>query len=227
MIDLRTLRTVVSLLLTVLLSSGIADGAEHYSEQSVGIFLYENLDGRHASSSLAGTSVSSSLNGVFGSVRVLDKVPLVSNESVRMLSAMTAGREVTISAIRTWMVGGIIQAPTITLADNAIKFRDLTWHLDQESCLAWCADQGLDFALVGSVTGRTNPVESVRSGGGRKPHSVHAVAGLQLIEIATQKATWTHTYAPKGVGFDPQIVFSDLMVQLGENIGRDIKGSIN
>jgi len=219
--------SLVVFVLSMLSCAGIAMAGQDLSKFGVGVFIYENLEGYHLSGSMSGTSSSTALQTVFERIRVFDRVPLESNESVRILTEMTEGREVVLTPIRVWLTGGIIQPPTITFKDDAIKFQDLTWHVDQPACFSLSSESALEYVLVGSITGLVNEVKSVDSTGGRDLTTVQVAATLQLLEVSTSRAVWANSYRPKRAGFDPRTTFIDLLAELGDEVGKDIAAHFN
>jgi hypothetical protein len=86
--------------LVLLATLGLATSAGAESgKSSLGIYLYENIEGFHTVSSTANARFASSLLPVFTKITTNDKVPLESNESVRILDELTKDRKVTVTTV--------------------------------------------------------------------------------------------------------------------------------
>ncbi len=204
----------------LLLSLASAAGAQT-SGLSLGIYIFENLEGYHSVSSAAGTELSNLLQADWPKVMVFDKVPLESNETVRILEEMTEDRKVVVTAINTWLQGGVISTPTVTFADDAIKFKDLTWHLDQAAVQADAAERGLSHVLIGTFTGL---VKEAGTGGG-KLVSVQVLANVRVMKTADGSVAWSGTYRDRAAGFDPRSAFDETVLKIAGKIGEEARKS--
>ena len=193
---------------------------------ALGIYIYEHIEGYHRVASTAGTEITSALLTTFDRVMAHDGIPLESNETVRILDEMTKDREVVITTITTWLRGEVIAAPTIKFKDDAIKFKDLTWHVDQDAVLEHAREQKLDHVLIGSISGLVNAVKSASSGSGRQLYSVQAVANLRLLDLEKGATLWAKTYRETQTGFDARSVFESLAAAVGEQAGVDINAQL-
>jgi hypothetical protein len=187
---------------------------------SLGIYIYENIEGYHTVSSTAGTELTSAFLPVFEKVMVYDRIPLQSNETVRILEEMTEDRKVAITAISTWLSGGVISAPTVTFADDDIKFKDLTWHIDQEAIIADAKKTGMTHALIGTISGFVKSVEGMDAKG--RLVSVNATANLKLLDVSQGTVVWAETYRDVKAGFDARSAFEDAVLDLSAKAGGDV-----
>lgn len=210
---------VVGLFLLAGAHAGAQSGA-------LGIYIYESIEGYHRVASTAGTEITSTLLTTFDRVLANDKIPLESNETVRILDEMTKDREVVVTTITTWLRGEVITAPTVKFKDDAIKFTDLTWHVNQDAVLEHAREQKLDHVLIGSITGLVNPVRSANSESGRQLFSVQAVANLRLLDLEEDSAIWAETYRETQAGFDARSIFETLAAGIGEQAGEDIHAQL-
>ena len=187
---------------------------------SIGLYIYENIERAHTISSTAGTELGNTLLKYFKKVSVIDRVPLESNETVRILDEMTKERKVTVTSIHTWLSGGVISSPTLTFADDAIKFKDLTWHIDSDEIIKDAGKRGLKKVLYGDFSGyvaQTNP-NNPRLG------SVTVVANLRLMTVDGESVEWAKTYRSVTAGFDPRVAFDDAVVSICETVSEDLRG---
>jgi len=160
---------------------------------------------------------------IFKRVTTNNKVPLESNESVRILSDMTKNRNVEIVALNTWIAGNIISAPTVTFADDDIKFRDLTWHVDENSINKSAKKIGLDMVISGSFTGlvrQSTAAERIQS---NKLSSVSVIANLKLMNVTDQGVIWTKTYNEVVAGFDPRVAFNEAVLNISKKAATELK----
>jgi hypothetical protein len=193
---------------------------------SVGIYVYENLEGAHTPSSASGTRLAALLASSATQVLAVDKVPLVSNESVRILDKLTEDRKIVVAAVHTWFTGNVIAAPTITLADDAIKFQDLTWHVDRETVLVQAAKDGQTQALIGTATGLIKEAGNRAAQSGSKLRSVTVEADFQLIDVRTGAASWAQHFRVVNAGFDPRVAFDDGLTQVAELAAKELQTMI-
>ena len=192
----------------------------------VGIYVYETLEGHHSVSSSSGTLLVGSLLPHCAQVIALDKVPLESNETVRILEEMTKDRKVVITAVSTWLTGGVLAAPTITLADDAIKFKDLTWHIDHKAVLKDAQQRGLTYALVGSAVGLARETAERAAGTGTPLVVVTIQGDFQLIDIRTDAAVWAKTYRETQAGVDARTGFDGGVLRVAKLVGDDLAKSL-
>jgi len=194
--------------------------ADTGSKGSLAIYIYENIEGYHTVSSTAGTELSNLFIPVFGKVMSNDNIPLESNETVRILEEMTKDRKVTVTVLNTWLSGGGLSVPTITFADDSIKFRDLTWHVDQKAILADAKEKGMTHALFGSISGLVKGVEG--EGARRRLVSVNTIANLKLVDISKGTVVWAKAYRETKAGFDARTAFDDAVVSLSAKAGNEL-----
>jgi hypothetical protein len=194
--------------------------AEGKIGKSLGIYIYESIEGFHSVSSAAGTRLASTLKPFFNKVQSFDKIPLESNESVRILEEMTKDRKIVITAISTWLSGGVIAAPTVTFADDDIKFRDLTWHVNQDAVMKDADDKDMSHVLIGSFSGMIKAAAKQADSRG-KLLSVTVIANLRLIEAGGGTTLWADTYREVRAGFDPRVVFDEVVEEISKKAGRD------
>jgi hypothetical protein len=188
----------------------------------VGVYLYENVEGFHTAGAACGTSLAEQLAPNAKGVIAVDKVPLESNETVRILDELTKDRKTVIAAVHTWLAGGAISTPSVTLADDAIKFKDLTWHVDQEAILKEAGKMDLSHVLLGTVTGLVKESGNRAAQSGSKLFSVTVQANFQLLEVASGTGLWAKTYRDVKAGFDPRTAFDAGALHVGEMAGKDL-----
>ncbi|UCF04165.1 MAG: hypothetical protein JSV33_09440 [bacterium] len=205
----------------VLLALCAASSCPATTKSSLGIYLYENIEGYHTTSSTAGTELSNKLLKVFDKVMVFDKVPLESNETVGILEKMTEDRKVTVTAISTWLTGNVISAPSITFADDDIKFKDLTWHIDQDVVLAEARKNTMTYVLIGSFDGIVKKVGNKKLNPDGRLLSVTVLGNIRLIDVAENTIIWAKTYQDIKNGFDARIAFDKAVSKLSGHIGKD------
>ncbi|MBN2069952.1 MAG: hypothetical protein JW814_00735 [Candidatus Krumholzibacteriota bacterium] len=219
---MRDLKRLCRLVLIVCVLTAMIPGLSRAGEKagSIGLYIYENIEGAHTVSSTAGTELTNTLLGSFRKVSVIDKVPLESNETVRILDEMTKDRKVTVTSIHTWLSGGVISSPTLTFADDAIKFKDLTWHIDHEKIIKDATERGLDKVLFGDFSGYIADTNSSN----RKLGSVTVVANLRLMTVKGESVEWAKTYRSVTAGFDPRVTFDEAVVNICKAIADDLSG---
>ena len=186
-------------------------------KKSVGVYIYENIEGYHQSAAVSGPAMFDSLKEMFGTVNFVDKVPLESNETARILEEMTEGRKVVVSNINTWLTGGVISSPTITFADDAIKFKDLTWHIDENKILEEAKAQKLTHVLIGTFTGK---VKGSSTNG--KTLAVNVSASLKLLSTTGSGVIWAKYYNDVKAGFDARVAFEDAAITISKQAGKDL-----
>lgn len=209
--------------LAFLLFLSIADSTSETSglKGSLGIYIYENVEGYHTVSSTAGTELMNILLPAFTKIMVHDRIPLESNETVRILEKMTEDRKVTLTTINTWLAGGAISIPTITFADDDIKFKDLTWHIDQDAVITDVEMKGMTHVLFGSISGFVKSVEGKDAK--KRLVSVNAIANIRLVDISEGTTVWAKTYRDVKAGFDARTAFDDAVVDLSARVGDEIQ----
>lgn len=207
---------IVMAILLVLVPAGSESGKK---VSSIGLYIFENIEGYHTVSSTAGTELTNVLLKHFKKVSVVDRVPLESNETVRILEEMTKERKVTITSIHTWLSGGVISSPTLTFADDAIKFKDLTWHIDSDKVVRDASEKGLKKILYGSFTGYIGETNNVNARLG----SVTVVANLRLMTTDGESVEWAKTYRAVTAGFDPRVAFDEAVVNICKTVSEDLE----
>jgi len=176
---------------------------------SLGIYVYENIEGFHTVSSTANTMLASSFQPVFAKITTNDKVPLESNETVRILDEMTKDRKVTVTPLTAWISGNVISAPTLTFANDSIKFMDLTWHIDENALKEDAKAKNLNYALMGSFSGM---VKNARGNGSEVKNrllSVTVIANMKLIDLKDDSIIWAWSHTAVAAGFDSRVAFND------------------
>lgn len=192
----------------------------------VGIYIYENLESAHTPSSASGTKLASLLSPHFAQVLAADKVPLESNESVRILDALTKDRKVVIATVHTWLAGNVVAAPSITIADDAIKFQDLTWHVDHQAAITDAARAGCTQILIGTATGLVKEAGNRSAQSGSRLFSVTVMADFQLIDIQKSSTIWAQHYRLVNAAFDPRVGFDDGLIQVAEMAAKEIQSKV-
>ena len=208
------------LILSILLLMSIG-GATQADARSVGVYIYETLEGYHQSMGVGGTVLADSLRVRFEGVRIFDNIPLESNESVRILDEMTEGREVVLTPVVTILNGTAIAPPAVTMSDDALNFQDLTWHVDQDAVIAHAKENNLTHVLIGRIEGRANRSRSATSSG-RALISVQATANLRLLNIADNTSEWSQTIEDTQAGFDARVVFDRLVMELSRTAAKKL-----
>jgi hypothetical protein len=189
----------------------------------LGIYTYENIEGYHTVSGAAGTELINSYLPFFERVVTFDKVPLTSNETVRILEKMTKDRKIVVTAINSWLAGGVVAVPTVTLADDAIKFKDLTWHINQDSVLTDAKKKGMTHVIIGTFTGIENPVQTDAEGARKRMRSVNVLGNLRLMDVARGSVIWAKTYRQAKADFDSRLAFNAAVLAVAETAGKEAK----
>lgn len=214
---------VLVLLLAVALCFGDSASAGK-GETTLGIYLYENIEGFHTVSSTANSKFATSLLPGFARITTCDRVPLESNETVRILDEMTKDRKVVVTTLTTWMTGNVISAPTVTFADDAVKFKDLTWHVDENALLQDAKAKKLNQVLMGSFSGM------VRKTGGDESNknliSVTVISNMKLVDLRDDSMVWTGSYSEVAAGFDPRVAFNDAVIRICDTAGNELNKKI-
>jgi len=210
----------LALLTAALIHQGTARAVT--GKSSVGIYLYENIEGFHTVSSTANTLFAASLEPAFARITTCDRVPLESNETVRILEEMTEDRKVVVTTLTAWAAGGVISAPTVTFADDDIKFKDLTWHVDEKALREDAGGRKLDYALTGSFSGMVKRAGGDESEPRRRLVSVTVVSNLKLIDLRDDAVVWAGSYSEVAAGFDSRVAFNEAVTMICEIAGADI-----
>jgi hypothetical protein len=182
----------------------------------VGVYVYESIESYHSAGATAGNAIATALLPLAESAIAFDRIPLQSNETVRILSEMTKGREIVMSAIVATLAGGIIASPTMKMADDEIKFKDLTWHVDHDAVIADATKRGLTHVIIGTATGQARETADRAAGSGSKLISVTVQASLQLVDLKTGAAIWAKSLRHVQAGFDPRVAFDEGLLAIGE-----------
>lgn len=177
--------------------------------KSLGIYVYENIEGFHTVSSTANTKLAASLQPVFAKIAANDKVPLESNETVRILDELTEDRKVTVTPLTSWITGNVISAPTITFADDDIKFMDLTWHVDDNAVIEDAKAKGLSHTLIGAFSGMVKSAGGEGSEAKKRLLSVTVIANMKLINVKDGSIAWSWSHTAVAAGFDSRVAFND------------------
>lgn len=190
---------------------------------NTGVYIYENLEGKHSSASTCAVALVAHMRNHATGIVSFDRVPLQSNESVRILDQLTKDRKIIVTNISTWFGGGVVAAPTVTLADDALKFADLTWHIDRDAVLRDAADKRLAQVIVGVAEGLIKQSERPAGSSGSRLVSVTIEVNIQLLQVGTGMALWANTYTAVQAGFDPRAAFALGLQELGKTIAADIQ----
>jgi len=190
----------------------------------LGIYAYESIEGQHTVSSAAGTELANAFIPLFAKVIAFDKVPLTSNETVRILEKMTKDRKLVVTAINTWLAGGVVTAPTLTLADDSIKFKDLTWHINQDTVLADAKRNGMTHVIIGTFTGIANPPAEGEAP--KKIRPVSVLGNLRLMDVAKGTVVWAKTYRQAKADFDSRLAFNGAVLKIAETAAKDATAAL-
>ena len=219
--DLAVVAVSIAAIVLALASRG--DAIEKKKGGYLGIYTYENIEGYHTVSAAAGTELTNAYLPFFERVVAFDKVPLTSNETVRILEEMTKDRKIVVTAINSWLAGGLVAAPTVTLADDAIKFKDLTWHVNQDSVLADAKKKGMTHVMIGTFTGIEIPARSDAEGAGKRLRSVNVLGNLRLMDVARGSVIWAKTYRQAKADFDSRLAFDAAVLTVAESAAKEAK----
>ncbi len=213
------------LLLMVVTFYGDSVSAEK-EKNTLGIYLYENIEGYHTVSSTANARFAANFLPDFARITTCDRVPLESNETVRILDEMTKDRKVVVTTLTTWMTGNVISAPTVTFADDAIKFKDLTWHIDQNALLQDAKDKKLDQVLMGSFSGMVRKTDGDESKSSKNLISVTVVSNMNLFDLRENSIVWSGSYTEVAAGFDPRVAFNDAVIRICDIAAKELGNKI-
>ena len=175
------------------------------SAKTIGIYVFENLEGRNVTSSTAATILARELRDAGEQVSVASRVPLQSNETIRLLDEMSTGETLVSTRTATAFAGGgVIQFETTKISDEVLKYTDLTWHIDQAALMDLAKEAGVDYVLMGDVRGTLLPPSSV---GGGKLRSVEVSGRLQLVNVKTGMADWSDILRSRQADFQEDLAF--------------------
>ncbi|NIO29538.1 MAG: hypothetical protein GTO29_13405 [Candidatus Latescibacteria bacterium] len=190
----------------------------------LGIFVFENLEGIHTQSSTFGTSLGSQLMPMLEKVRVEDSVPLQSNETVRILDELTKDRKVVMTTLHAVFRNGVIDYPAVVFADDAVKFIDLTWKVDDDKTMELAKETGLSHCLIGTCQGIATAPHEESAAGRRGLTAVTASVNVRLHNISSGEAEWMNTYRRVVSHTDPRLAFEQAVEMVAEDIAEDLKG---
>jgi hypothetical protein len=210
--------TVAAVVLAAMLSASVAGAGLG----RVGVYVYESVESYHSAGATAGTAIATALLPLADSAIAFDRIPLQSNETVRILSEMTKGREIVMSAVVATLAGGIIASPTMKMADDDIKFKDLTWHVDYDAVVADATKRGLTHVIVGTATGQVREAADQAAKSGSKLISVTVQVNLQLIDMKTGGALWAKSLRHVQAGFDPRVAFDEGLLAVSEKATTEL-----
>lgn len=188
----------------------------------LGIFVHENLEGYHTPSSTFGTYLGSELLPVFKNLKVEHAVPLQTNETVRILDELTEERKVVWTTLQAVATNGAIEYPSVTFADDTIKFRDLTWKVDEARVAELAKKAGLTHCLVGTCTGYAASTDAKSVVGSRGLTPVTASVNVHLLNLKTDKTEWMKNYRQVVPHSDPRIAFEQAVEMIAEKIAGDL-----
>lgn len=189
----------------------------------LGVFVYENLEGMHTSSSTFGTSLGAELMDLIDKVTVSDNVPLQSNETVRLLDELTKDRKVVVTTLTAAFKNGGVDYPTVTFADDDIKFTDLTWKVDVDKVIAGAKEAGLTHALIGTCTGLVTAPHKKSAAGKRELTAVTASVNVRLFNLTTGEIDWMNTYRHVVSHTDARVAYE----QATEAAAAEVAGDLN
>jgi len=189
----------------------------------LGIYVFDNLEGRHTQSSTFGTRLGAELLPVCEKVKVEDSVPLESNETVRILDEMTKERKVVLATLHAVSRNGELEYPAIVFADDAIKFTDLTWKVDEKKVLGAAEAAGLNHCLMGTCEGMATEPNLDSAAGRRGLIAVTAVANVRLLSVPAGEAEWMNTYRQVVSHADPRLAFDQAVEMVSVQVAEDLR----
>jgi len=158
-------------------------------------------------------------------VSVASRVPLQSNETVRLLDELSTGETlVTTRTARAFAGGGVIQFETTEISDETLKYTDLTWHLDQNALMEQAKEAGVEYVLMGDVRGTLLPPSSV---GGGKLRSVEVSGRLQLVKVGTGMADWSDILRSRQADFRAELAFDKAAESGAQKIAESLLGTLS
>jgi hypothetical protein len=194
------------------------------SPVKLGIFVFENIEGYHTQSSTFGTRVGAELLSMCDDVKVEDSVPLESNETVRILEEMTEDRKVVVTTLHAAVKDGVVEYPAVVFADDAVKFADLTWKVDDGKALEAAKKAGLSHCLIGTCKGLVTPPDKESAAGRRGLSAVTASVNVRLLSVSSGKAEWMDTYRQVVSHTDARIGFEEAVEMVATRVAEDLAG---
>ncbi len=213
----------IVLLSIVVITLAVPTATPKDSAVKLGIQVFENLEGYHTQTSELGTRLGKVLMSALESIDIDDQVPLQSNETVRILDEMTKGRKVIVTTLHALSTTGGVNYPTIVFADDAIKFADLTWKLDEDAALKRAKAKGMTHCLTGVCTGLVTVPHEDTAAGKRNLSSITANINLRLHDLSTGKTVWMNTYQQVVAHSDPRLAFIQALEDIAPTIASDLQ----
>jgi len=188
-----------------------------WAQAGTGVYIYEHLEGQ----TVPGSTFCHAFSSAVGSrgYTCVDRVPLESNENVRILSEMTEGRTVVVTTLRAAWMGGQIVYPAVEMPADEIKFIDLSWHVDSDAVIEAATAAGQAEYIVGSISGQVTEGQW----SDRQTYRVTAICNVQKIFTKFGTAVWTFQKTKTGSGFDPVVVYAKLVAELGAEAAASIE----
>jgi len=217
------MKTSIVVIIAIILATPISTSIASTDKQSlghIGVYIYESLEGYHSISSTCGNLLSQGLIKCDANPSVQDRVPLVTNESVRILEEMTEDRKIVVSPVVAWFTGGSIISPSITIADDDIKFVDLTWHIDTDRVMGLASE--LDHVLIGTVSGQLRRTQEQAAQSGSTLVSVTVRGNFRIVRVADGSVIWATTQSTVKAGFDPRVAFEGGIENISEKVVSDL-----
>jgi hypothetical protein len=199
-----------------------AAGPSAADSMNLGIFVYENLEGYHTPSSTFGTYLGSKLMPVCKTIKVEHRVPLQTNETIRILDEETEDRKIVWTTLDAFFNNGTIDYPAVTFADDDIKFRDLTWKVDEETAVKWAREAGMTHCLMGTCTGYVTIPSKKTEVGQRGLKVVTASVNIQLYNLKTGETEWMQNYRQVVSHMDNRIAFEQGAEMVADRIAKDL-----
>jgi hypothetical protein len=189
----------------------------------LGVYVFENLEGYHTQSSTLGTRLGAELLPLCEKVVVEDSVPLESNETVRILDEMTKDRKVVVTTLHAFAKDGGVDYPSVVFADDAIKFADLTWKVDDGKVLELAKASGDTHCLMGTCEGIATKPSKDSASGRRGLVAVTASVNIRLLSVSDGKAEWMNTYRQVVSHTDPRIAFEQAIELVSAQIADELR----
>ncbi len=219
--NVRAHSMLLLLTLVILFPNSLAVCADN--PVKLGIFVFENLEGYHTQSSTFGTSLGSELMPVCKKIRVEDSVPLESNETVRILDEMTEERKVVVTTLHAFVRNGEFDYPAVVFADDAIKFIDLTWKVNDEKASEIAKAAGMSHCLIGTCKGIATPPSEDSPAGRRGLTAVTASVNVRLHNLSNGDVEWMNTYRQVVSHSDPRLAFEQAAEAAAAQVAKDLK----
>lgn len=214
----RTWHPLGILLSGLLLALVLLPASAH--AETIGIYIFENLEGRNVTSSTAATILARELRDAGMQVSVASRVPLQSNESIRLLDELATGETLVSTRTATAFAGGgVIQFETTKISDETLKYSDLTWHIDQNALMEQAKEAGVEYVLMGDVRGTLLPPSSV---GGGKLRSVEVSGRLQLVKVGTGMADWSDILRSRQADFRAELAFDKAAESGAQKVAKSL-----